>query len=133
VNVVRSLSRPMVAAMFVYGGFDALRHPDPKVPRAKIVTDPITDLLPVDDTDAVDIVLLNGAVQVGAGLTLALGVLPRLSAMLLAASLIPTTAAGHRFWEETDQRARSQQTIHFLKNVSMLGGLLAVATAPRLR
>jgi len=49
----------------------------------------------------------------------------------LAGSLIPTTAAGHRFWEESDPSTRAQQTIHFLKNAAMLGGLLAVVGSPR--
>ena len=48
------------------------------------------------------------------------------AALALGASLIPTTAAGHRFWEEDEPAARSQQTIHFLKNAAMLGGLLMV-------
>src|SRR6478752_4000347 len=71
-------------------------------------------------------VQFNGAVQVGAGITLALGILPRLSALLLAGSLVPTTLAGHRFWEEEEDAARAQQTIQFLKNLGMLGGLLLV-------
>jgi uncharacterized membrane protein YphA (DoxX/SURF4 family) len=79
------------------------------------------------------LVQVNGAVQVGAGVLLALGVLPRLSALALAASLVPTTAAGHRFWEEAEPAARAQQTIHFLKNAAMLGGLLAVIGSPRPR
>jgi len=116
--------------MFVYGGLDAVQHPTPKVEKAKAVTDPIADLLPIDE-EPTDLVRLNGAVQVGAGVTLALGILPRLSAAMLAASLVPTTAAGHRFWDEQEPRARAQQTIHFLKNVSMLGGLLAVIALPR--
>ena len=37
---------------------------------------------------------------------------------------MPTTAAGHRFWEETDPEARANQQIHFFKNLSMLGGLI---------
>ncbi len=37
---------------------------------------------------------------------------------------MPTTAAGHRFWEESDKQARANQKIHFFKNVSMLGGLI---------
>jgi uncharacterized membrane protein YphA (DoxX/SURF4 family) len=49
--------------------------------------------------------------------------------MVLIGSLIPTTLAGHRFWQETDEARRSQQRIHFLKNVGLLGGLiLAVIT-----
>ena len=46
---------------------------------------------------------------------------------MLAASLVPTTAAGHRFWEETDPDHPGDQRLHFLKNVSMLGGLLIAA------
>jgi uncharacterized membrane protein YphA (DoxX/SURF4 family) len=41
--------------------------------------------------------------------------------------LVPTTLAGHRFWEESDEKARSMQRIQFFKNLSMLGGLLLAA------
>ena len=80
-----------------------------------------------DDTGR--LVRVNGAVQVGAGIGLALGIAPRLAALALAASLVPTTAAGHRFWEEEDDKARAQQTIHFLKNITIMGGLLEVCAA----
>jgi putative oxidoreductase len=72
----------------------------------------------------------TGFAQVTAGLTLALGKLPRLSAVVLAGSLVPTTLAGHRFWEEDDPAKRSAQTIQFLKNVSMFGGLLLAVADP---
>ena len=49
---------------------------------------------------------------------------PGISAAALAATLVPTTAAGHRFWEEQDPAERAQQRVHFFKNVSMLGGLI---------
>ena len=58
---------------------------------------------------------------------LALGRFPRVSALAVAASLLPTTYAGHRFWETDDKQERTQQRIHFLKNVSMFGGLLIAA------
>jgi uncharacterized membrane protein YphA (DoxX/SURF4 family) len=38
--------------------------------------------------------------------------------------MVPTTVAGHRFWEESDPTAKGNQKIHFFKNVSMLGGLI---------
>jgi putative oxidoreductase len=72
-------------------------------------------------------VRINGAVQLVAGSLLALGRLPRLSALAIAATLVPTTIAGHRFWEAGDDKDRAQQRIHFLKNLSMLGGLLIAA------
>jgi uncharacterized membrane protein YphA (DoxX/SURF4 family) len=72
-------------------------------------------------------VRINAAVQLGAGAMLAWGKLPRVSAAVLAGSLVPTTLAGHSFWEEQDPQARNTQRIQFFKNVSMLGGLLLAA------
>jgi len=111
--------------MFVYGGLDGVRNPAGKVPRAEKVAPDIADLVGID-ADTEQLVQFNGLVQVVAGTTLALGILPRLSALALAGSLVPTTLAGHRFWEEEDDAARGQQTIQFLKNAAMLGGLLLV-------
>jgi uncharacterized membrane protein YphA (DoxX/SURF4 family) len=119
------VARPLLAGMFVYGGLDSFRNPEGKVPRAEKVTPAIADAVGID-ADTAQLVQFNGAVQVGAGITMALGVFPRLSALLLAGSLVPTTLAGHRFWEAEDDAARAQQTIHFLKNLGMLGGLLLV-------
>ncbi|HWJ97145.1 MAG TPA: DoxX family protein, partial [Acidimicrobiales bacterium] len=71
-------------------------------------------------------VRINGAVQVGAGLLLAAGKAPRLASTALAASLVPTTLAGHRFWEFEGDERKAQQ-IHFLKNAGLLGGLILAA------
>jgi uncharacterized membrane protein YphA (DoxX/SURF4 family) len=71
-------------------------------------------------------VRINGAVQVGAGILLAIGRAPRLASTALAASLVPTTLAGHRFWEYEGEERQAQQ-IHFMKNVGLLGGLLLAA------
>lgn len=127
-SLLRRVARPMLASMFVTGGLDALRDPGPKGPAATDVASRVVPRLPgVPEQDAELLVKVNGGVQVGAGLLLALGRVPRLSALALAASLVPTTAAGHRFWEYDDAAQRRQQQIHFLKNVSMLGGLLLAA------
>ena len=129
-TVMRLIARPMLASMFVMGGLDALTHASGKVPKAEKVTDQVPSLaeriapgLPVP-TDPVTLVRINGGVQVLAGLALATGRAPRTSALALAASLVPTTYAGHPFWEEKDKAARSAQRIQFFKNISMMGGLL---------
>lgn len=65
---------------------------------------------------------------------LAIGIAPRLSAAALAGLLVPTTVAGHAFWNEADAAARGQQRIQFFKNLCMLGGPLEVAlSGPRRR
>jgi len=117
----------MLAAMFVSGGVDQLKRPQTKVDQAEKIAPPLAHALHLPE-DPKTLVRLNGAVQIGAASLLALGKLPRLSAIALGASLVPTTLAGHRFWEEHEPGARTAQRIGFLKNVSMLGGLVLAAT-----
>ena len=115
----------MLASMFIVGGLDALKNPEEKAPRATGVVGPLANEIPqLESLSTPQAVQLNAAVQVAGGVALALGKLPRAASAALAATLIPTTVAGHRFWEESDPAARSNQQVHFFKNVSMLGGLL---------
>ena len=117
----------MLASIFIVQGLDSLLHPDTKASAAEKVVRPLAERVPVVPDQVEQAVRLNGAVQLVAGSLLAIGRFPRVSAAVLAASLIPTTAAGHRFWESDDKQERAQQKIHFLKNVTMLGGLLIAA------
>jgi uncharacterized membrane protein YphA (DoxX/SURF4 family) len=117
----------MLASIFISGGLDALRNPRPKVPAAADVAPSIARKIPYLPEDPETLVRLNGAAQLGAGFLLAVGRLPRLSSLVLAASIIPTTIAGHRFWEEDDPGTRAQQQIHFFKNLGLLGGLMLAA------
>ena len=116
----------MVASIFVIQGYETFRRPDRVAPRAESVVRPLAERIPAVPAKTEDAVRLNGAVQMAAGALLALGRFPRLSALALAATLVPTTAAGHRFWE-AEEADQAQQRIHFLKNLSMFGGLLIAA------
>jgi len=123
----RRIARPLLASIFVAGGIDAVRHPAGKVDRASAVTGPVSEQIPFLPQDPETLVRLNGAVQIGAGLLLATGKFRRLASLALIGSIIPTTYAGHRFWEETDDVARAPQRMHFLKNLGLLGGLILAA------
>ena len=125
-TLIRRIARPLLAASFVSGGIETLRNPAPRVEKAEPVAPPIADRLPLpNDTD--QLVKINAGVQVVAGVLLAIGRVPRLAACALAGSLVPTTLAGHRFWEEEDGTRRAQQQIHFVKNLGLLGGLVLAA------
>ncbi len=126
-SVTGTLARPMMAGIFVYGGIDALRNPEGKAKAADDVAPMIAKALHLPMTDTVALVRINGGIQVAAGTLMALGKARRLSALVLAASLVPTTYAGHRFWEEVDEERRAQQRVQFLKNGAMLGGLILAA------
>lgn len=125
--VVRALARPMLASIFIIQGYDTFRHPERVAAKAEPIVTPIAERVPAVPPKPEQAVRLNGAVQVVAGSMLALGRFPRLSALVLIGSLVPTTLAGHRFWEAEDDASKAQQRIHFLKNLSMLGGLAITA------
>jgi uncharacterized membrane protein YphA (DoxX/SURF4 family) len=127
-TITRRIGRPLLSGIFIVGGLDAARNPDNKVKKAERVTKPLSEMAPEGfPTDTETLVRVNGIVQVVAGTALAIGKFRRLAALALIGSIIPTTAAGHRFWEETDDEARAQQMIHFLKNLGLLGGLIIAA------
>jgi putative oxidoreductase len=123
---IRRIARPLLAAVFISGGIDVLRNPEPRVNKAEPVTNKLAGQLGLP-ADALELVKVNAGVQVGAGALLAIGRLPRLAALALCGSIVPTTLAGHRFWEETEPATRAQQRTHFLKNLGLLGGLLLAA------
>ncbi len=130
--LVRRIARPLLASSFVYGGIDTLRNPQSRVPGAAPVVDQIAakadQQLPVQlPRDVEQWVKVDAGVKVAAGSLLALGKLPRISALALSASIVPTTLAGHRFWEHDDPKERFGQLSHFLKNLGLLGGLLIAA------
>jgi len=125
-KILRRMGRGLLAPMFVTGGLDAVRHPEGKAARASTVVDPVAGTFGLPD-DPAPFVRLNGGVQMVGGALLGLGLFTRLSAVALAASLVPTTLAGHPFWAEADASARATQRTQFLKNAAMLGGLLLVA------
>ena len=126
-SISRVVARPLLSAMFISGGLDAVRNPGAKVKTAEPVALPIAEKVSFLPQDAEKLVQLNGAVMLGAGTLLALGKFRRLAALALIGSILPTTYAGHRFWEEEDEATKAQQRIHFLKNLGLLGGLILAA------
>ena len=123
-SISRVVARPLLAAMFIAGGYDAVRNPGGKVKKAESVALPVAEKVPFLPQDAEKLVQLNGAVMVAAGSLMAIGRFRRLAALALIGSIVPTTYAGHRFWEEDDEATKAQQRTHFLKNIGLLGGLI---------
>jgi uncharacterized membrane protein YphA (DoxX/SURF4 family) len=110
----------LMAGIFIQGGWEAFREPGKRADKAAKLGLPEPEMM----------VRLNGATMIVAGSALGLGVKPKLSALLLLGTLIPTTLAGHRFWEESGQ-ARGMQETQFLKNLGLIGGLLFLLSKRR--
>lgn len=123
---LRGLARTLLAGTFVFGGLSAWKRSSTLAGPAAKVVEPIQDSIPGAPT-AEQLVKINAGVQMVAGGLFALGVAPRVMAIVLGGSLVPTTLAGHRFWEAENAAAKVQHQTHFLKNAALVGGLIFAA------
>jgi putative oxidoreductase len=127
---VRTAARVMLSAIFVSSGIKVLLKPDSRAESASRVTDRVGPLIEKLDprlpSDTRSLVRLKAGVDVAAGLLLATGHFTRPAAATLAATLVPTTLAGHPFWA-VPKEDRPAQQIQFMKNLGLLGGLLLAA------
>ncbi|MFA5565940.1 MAG: DoxX family protein [Acidimicrobiia bacterium] len=108
-----------LSSMFVWGGYEALKNPGPRVGMVKGAVElPNTELL----------VQANAVAMLVGGAGLATGIARKKSALLLAATIVPTTLIGHQFWKKEFPHNVLDRH-HFLKNTAMLGGLINVLTS----
>lgn len=126
-----TLARPFVAAPFIMTGLDAMRDPRERAERVAPVAKPVTDRLEWLPKDPETLVRMHGALSVGTGTLLLTGRFRRLTALLLAAQVVPALAAEHRYWTEDDPDDRANERAHLLKNAGLFGALLMVAAEPR--
>ena len=126
-SLARRAARAALAASFISGGIDQIRNPQPKAGPASPIAKPIADRIPQLPNDPESLVKLDGAIKVVGGLGMVFGPFARPAALLLAGSMVPTTLAGHRFWETEDPEQKVSDRVEFFKNVSLIGGLLIAA------
>nr|WSX47988.1 DoxX family membrane protein [Streptomyces sp. NBC_00974] len=125
--VLRKLARPLLAAPFVSDGLRTARRPE----RAAEVAEPVLRAagkhFPALAGDPRQLLRVTGAIQTAAGLLLATGRTPRLAALTLATTLVPTSLTAHAFWTVEDPQQRARLRARFLTDLSVLGGLLIAA------
>jgi putative oxidoreductase len=115
---VLALSRVLVSIIFLMIGLGIIS-------QATAVKDLVEHGAPAN---LVPIFTLSArTIQVIAGLGLAFGIYPRVSAVALMIFLIPATFIAHDFWRITGTAAFTPQLFNFLKNTAMAGGLLFIA------
>jgi len=110
------VARVTLALLFVFSGADKLFfHTAGAVEYMQAVGLPLSSLL----------VYPVGLVEFAAGLLLAFGYRARLAAAVLAAFTVVATLLFHAFWAAPADQA-VLQTIMFMKNLAIIGGLLLV-------
>jgi uncharacterized membrane protein YphA (DoxX/SURF4 family) len=126
--LIRRIARPLLSAVFIGQGVETLRNPkvsldaaEPTVAALRTLPEPIGGKVPSDPETAARI---NAAVQVGGGLLLATGKLPRIASAALAFTVIPGSLGAHLFWNEDDPERKAQKRRDLLTDLSLLGGLI---------
>ena len=129
--LIRRIARPLLSVAFIGQGVDALRNPKPAADAARPaldgmrqLPDPIGANVP---SNAETFARANAAVQVGGGLLLATGKLPRLASAALAFTVIPGSVGGHMFWNEADPQRKADERRALMTDLSLLGGLIIAA------
>lgn len=121
---IRGLARTLIAGMVVAGGVAGWRRS-----ATTAVTSPLGVLREVipGSPSTEQLVRINAGVQVVGGGLFAVGVAPRVMAIVLGASLVPTMLVGRRFGAMDDTTAVARQRGHVLKNAGLIGGLIFAA------
>ncbi|MBV9090382.1 MAG: DoxX family protein [Mycobacteriaceae bacterium] len=126
--LIRRIARPLLSAVFIGQGVEALRSPQraaetarPTVEGLRKLPEPAATRVPQDPET---LARINAAVQIGGGLLLASGKLPRVASAALALTVVPGSLGGHLFWTETDPQRKAEQRRDFLTDLSLIGGLM---------
>jgi uncharacterized membrane protein YphA (DoxX/SURF4 family)/vacuolar-type H+-ATPase subunit H len=126
--LIRRIARPLLSAVFIGQGIETLRNPkvtadaaEPAMAALRTLPEPVGGKVPSDPETAARI---NAAVQVGGGLLLATGKMPRIASAALAFTVIPGSLGAHLFWTETDPEVKAQKRRALLTDLSLLGGLI---------
>jgi uncharacterized membrane protein YphA (DoxX/SURF4 family) len=118
----------MLATTFITRGVEALRSPKPAADAARPTLEGLSKLPdpvgPNVPTNAETVAKVTAGVQIGAGLLLAAGRLPRLSSAALAVSVVPGSLGGHAFWNETDPIRKAAERRALFADVGLIGGLI---------
>jgi len=129
--LIRRIARPLLSAAFIGQGVDSLLNPKlaaeaaaPTVDGLRALPDPVGSSIPAD---AQTFAQINAAVQIGGGLLLATGRMPRIASATLAFTVIPANLGAHMFWNEADPERKAEKRREFLADLSLLGGLMIAA------
>ena len=126
--LIRRIARPLLSIAFIGQGVDSLLNPKsaaqaaaPAVDGLRALPDPVGSSIL---TDPETFAQVNAAIQIGGGLLLATGKLPRVASAALAFTVLPANLGAHMFWSEIDPEVKARKRQQFLTDLSLLGGLM---------
>lgn len=112
---VALIARVLLTVMFITSGWGKITGFDGTVGYIASKGMPLPQLMAIGAI----------VVELGAGLLLLVGYRARLAALAIFLFLIPATLIFHPYWAVPPEQAMAQQ-INFMKNVTIMGGMLMV-------
>lgn len=109
------IGRTLFSLIFILSGFNHFTSGSISYAASQGI--PMADIL----------VPVSGLMALIGGVSVLLGFHARVGAGLLLLFLVPVTILMHNFWSYTDAEAAQVQMIHFMKNLSMIGGATLIA------
>ena len=106
------MARVMLSIVFIWSGVDKAIHWSGGLDEIVSAGLPYPMLL----------LVATVLVQIGGGLSVALGIFARLGALALAGFTVIATVLFHNFWAVADPVAHQQQLTTFLEHIAILGG-----------
>jgi putative oxidoreductase len=115
-NTTALLGRLLISPIFLFSGFSKLAMYSQVVGFAGAKGMPMPEIA----------IALAAATEIICGLAVLIGFKTRAAAWLLFLYLIPTTLIFHNFWASSGVE-HQEQMMNFVKNVTIMGGLLILA------
>ncbi len=115
-RTVHLIGRLMLGGFFIYNGINHLKNTKNMAPYAASKGVPKAELA----------VQATGAMMLAGGTMLALGIKPKIGALLVAGFLAGVSPIMHNFWSVQDPNQKMTEMINFTKNLALLGAVLAL-------
>jgi uncharacterized membrane protein YphA (DoxX/SURF4 family) len=110
------IGRLILGGFFIYNGINHLKKAKDMAPYAASKGVPKAELA----------VQATGAMMLLGGALLALGIKPKIGALMIAGFLAGVSPVMHNFWSVSDPNQRMNEMINFTKNMALLGAVLAL-------
>jgi putative oxidoreductase len=113
-GIVLLIGRIVFSYFFIYSGFNHLTKLSQYSQYAGASGVPAPTLLTA----------VSGVMLLAGGLSILLGVKPRVGSLLIAIFLVTAAFTVHKFWGIADPMMAANQAAHFWKNIALMGACL---------
>jgi uncharacterized membrane protein YphA (DoxX/SURF4 family) len=110
------LGRAIFGGFFLYSGINHFKEYKQMAPYAKSKGVPLPEAA----------VLASGAMLTVGGASILLGAKPKVGALSILGFLTMVTPVMHDYWNQKDPGQKQNDMVHFMKNLALLGGVLAL-------